>query len=453
MSYSLNIYKMILIINGDYMPIVDYSFTANQLRQLVMDTHSLIPTGEGTLNSIYFDNAATTPPFASVINEINKYTPWYKYVSKKSIKAKLISAMYEESRKSIKRFVNADMENDTVIYTKNTTEAINILSDVLTQQYPDTKPLVITTYMEHMSDYLPWKFRCSCELVNVTQDGRLSMEDLENKLKKYAGKVKLVAVAGANNVIGYVNPIHEIAELAHKHGAKIFVDAAQLIQHRRIYMNSPKLSAIQTDEYTYPANEIQKIDYLAFSAHKTYAPFFTGALIGDKTVLNQVNPFCFGAGITESVTTESVVLKESPVRYEAGSNNILGAIALATAIQTIEQTGFNIIQEYEASLLTYTINQLKQIPDVILYGDTNNTKDRIPIISFNIRNMDTEEVADYLLDNFGLIIKHGLCGSDLYVKKLIEGSTFSGVVRLSFGLYNQTYEIDRVITALSKLLL
>ena len=130
-TYSLNIYKMILIINGDYMPIVDYSFTANQLRQLVMDTHSLIPTGEGTLNSIYFDNAATTPPFASVINEINKYTPWYKYVSKKSIKAKLISAMYEESRKSIKRFVNADMENDTVIYTKNTTEAINILSDVL----------------------------------------------------------------------------------------------------------------------------------------------------------------------------------------------------------------------------------------------------------------------------------------------------------------------------------
>lgn len=125
-----------------------------QFRRLVMDTHSLIPTKRGTLNSINFDNAGTTPPFNSVIREIKKYTPWYKYLSDKSLKAKFLSELYEQSRKSIKRYVNADMEKDTVIYTKNTTEAINILSDVICHHNKGIKPIVLTTYMEHLSNYL-----------------------------------------------------------------------------------------------------------------------------------------------------------------------------------------------------------------------------------------------------------------------------------------------------------
>lgn len=408
-----------------------------KFRRLVMDTHSLIPTKKGTVNSIYFDNGGTTPPFKSVIREIKKYTPWYKYVSDKSLKAKFLSELYEESRKSIKQFVNADMEKDTVIYTKNTTEAINILSNAICLQNKGVKPVVLTTYMEHLSNYLPWKYRCNSELVEVTSDGKLSLDDLERKLKKYEGKIKLVTVVGASNVTGYINPIYEIAKLTHKYNAKIFVDAAQLIQHHPIDMT--------------PENEMEHIDYLAFSAHKIYAPFFTGVLIGSKELLNNSYPLCFGAGMTQLVTPDKIILEDSPQRYEAGSNNLLGAIALATAIQTINQIGIEKINEYETNLLHYAINKLKENANVIIYGDTSNIENRVPIIAFNYKNKSHEEVAKYLYDSYGIIVKNGLCGADLYVEKLLQGSSYTGVIRISMALYNQTYEIDRVIKALNSL--
>lgn len=409
---------------------------ANTLRKLVMDTSSLIPTKNGTLNSIYFDNAGTTPPFKSVINELDKYSPWYKYVSNKSAKAKFLSELYEESRTSIMNFVNADMDNDTVIYTKNTTEAINLLSNVICQQTSDIKPVVITTYMEHLSDYLPWKYRCDTDLVEVEPNGKLSMLDLENKLLKYQGRVKLVAVAGASNVTGYVNPIHEIARLAHTHNAQILVDAAQLIQHRTINMN--------------PEDMMECIDYIAFSAHKTYAPFFTGALVGNKQVLNKGYPLCYGAGITELVTDNEIILKNSPQRYEAGSNNILGVIALATAIQTITQVNMNVIKKHESELLSYAMHHLKLNPNVIIYGDTTYLEDRIPIIAFNVKDRTHEEVGKYLYEDYGIIVQNGFCGANLYVNKLIYGSPYTGIVRISMGLYNQDFEINRLIKALNE---
>lgn len=405
------------------------------LKKSVMNISSLIPTKNGTLNSIYFDNAGTTPPFNSVVDELEKYTPWYKYVSNKSRKAKFLAELYEDSRTSIKNFVNADMENDTVIYTKNTTEAINILSNVICRQNIDIKPVVITTYMEHLADYLPWKYRCDTDLVEVEPNGRLSMVDLENKLLKYRGRVKLVAVVGASNVTGYVNPIHEIAKLAHTYNAEILVDSAQLIQHRKINMN--------------PDDMMECIDYIAFSAHKTYAPFFTGALVGNKQVLNNGQPLCYGAGITDFVSNNEIILKDSPQRYEAGSNNILGVIALATAIQTINKISIDVIKKHELELLSYAINQLKQNPNVIIYGDTEYLEDRVPIIAFNIKDRTHEEVGKYLYEDYGIIVQNGLCGADLYVKKLIKDSPYTGIVRISMGLYNQEVEIDRLVKALS----
>ncbi|WP_324824268.1 aminotransferase class V-fold PLP-dependent enzyme [Sinanaerobacter sp. ZZT-01] len=408
--------------------------TAATLRELVMDVSYLIPTNNGTLTSIYFDNAGTTPPFRTVVEELEKYTPWYKYISDKSRKAKFLSELYEESRISVKNFFNADMEEDTVIYTKNTTEAINILSNVICQQNAETKPIVITTYMEHLSNYLPWKFRCDTVLVDVEKNGRLSMSDLEEKLDRYKGRVKLVAVAGASNVTGYINPIYEIARMAHLHNAEILVDAAQLMQHRRIDMH--------------PEDVMESIDYIAFSAHKTYAPFFTGALVGNKHALNMGYPLCFGAGITELVTDQEVILKKSPQRYEAGSNNILGVIALATAIQTMIRVHMDVIKKHESELLSYAMRQMKENPRVILYEDSENLEDQVPIIAFNVEGKKPEETARYLYENYGIITKNGYCGADLYVKKLVEGSPYTGIVRISLGLYNQDFEIDRLIKAL-----
>jgi len=406
------------------------------LRNLTMDVTSLTPTNNGSLFNIYFDNGGTTPPLKSVVAETEEYTPWYKYVAANSLKAEFLTALYEQGRTTIKRFVGADMELDTAAYTKNTTEAINILSNVVRLRMGCERPVVITTYMEHMSNYLPWKFRFDTVLAGLTPDGRLSMADLERKLCQYRGRVALVAVTGASNVTGYVNPIHDIARLAHHYGAEIFVDAAQLVQHRNICMT--------------PADPAERIDYLAFSAHKIYAPFFSGVLIGPRKVFDEALPLYFGAGMASSITEDDIVFKDGPARYEAGSQNLLGAIALCCALLTIERTGMHAIQKHESGLLAYGTELLSRIPAVIQYGDTNCLTDRVPIISFNVRGKTPEQTGAYLYDDYGIILKNGTCGANLYVEKLTQGSPYAGVVRISMALFNQRFELERLAEALEQ---
>lgn len=410
--------------------------TAESLQDLTVDITSLIPTNNGNMFNIYFDNGGTTPPMESVVKAIEKYTPWYKYVASKSLKADFLSSLYEQGRTTIKRYVGADLKTDIAIYTKNSTEAINILSNVILMRYHDQNPVVITTYMEHLSNYLPWKFRFTTILVDVLPDGRLSMPDLERKLWQYRQRVKLVAVTGASNVTGYVNPIYDIARLAHRYGAEIFVDGAQLVQHRNVCMR--------------PADPAEHIDYLSFSAHKIYAPAFSGVLIGPQRVFDEALPLYFGAGMESFATDSEILLKQGPERYEGGSNNLLGAIAISCALLTIERAGMNSIRKQERDLLAYGISLLSRNPNVILYGDTRYLEDRIPIISFNVKGKTYEETAGYLYDNYGIITKNGLVGADLYVHKLTQGTPYDGVVRASMAFFNQQFELDRLAEALMR---
>ena len=414
--------------------IINQNNIGKTLKEKVVDISSVIPAKHKNLYNIYFDNGGTTPPFKSVMKELEEYTPWYKYVASNSLKAEFLSAMYEKGRNTMMEYLGADPEINTAIYTKNTTEAINTLANVLQHEPTKVKPVIITTYMEHLSDYLPWKFRFETVLVDVKPDGRLSMCDLEKKLYMYRDRVRLVAVTCASNVTGYINPVYEIARLTHKYGAEILVDAAQLVQHRKIIMN--------------PRDPSATIDYLAFSAHKIYAPFFTGALIGNKDALNKGCPLIYGAGMTELVTDKEIILKKSPQRYEAGSNNLLGAIAVSASLLTIEQTGMDVIKKHEKELLTYCVRKLKQNPNVIIYGDTDNLDYRVPMVAFNVKGKGHEETAKYLYENHGIITKNGLCGADLYVRKLTEGTPYSGVVRVSMAMFNQKPEIDRLAKAL-----
>lgn len=406
------------------------------LQDLTVDITSLIPTNNGNMFNIYFDNGATTPPMESVVKAIEEYTPWYKYVANKSRKADFLAELYEQGRTTVKRYVGADMEKDIVIYTKNSTEAINILSNVISMRYRGENPVVITTYMEHLSNYLPWKFRFDTVLVDVLPDGRLSMTDLERKLHRYRGRAKLVAVTGASNVTGYVNPIHDIARMAHRYDAEIFVDGAQLVQHRSVCMR--------------PADPAERIDYLSFSAHKIYAPAFFGVLIGPQRAFDEALPLYFGAGMESTATDEKIVIKKGPERYEGGSNNLLGATALSAALLTIERAGMHAIRKRESDLLEYGIGLLSRNPDVILYGDTEYLEDRIPIISFNLRGKTYGETAGYLYDDYGIITKNGLCGADLYVQKLTEGTPYNGIVRASLAFFNDRFELDRLAEALKR---
>lgn len=412
----------------------DIKDEAEVLKDLTVDITSLVPTNNGNMFNIYFDNGATTPPMESVVKAIEEYTPWYKYVADNSRKADFLAELYNQGRKTIKGYVGADMEMDMAIYTKNSTEAINILSNVILMRSREQNPVIITTYMEHLSNYLPWKFRFETVLVDVLPDGRLSMSDLERKLRQYRGRVKLVAVTGASNVTGYVNPIHDIARMAHRYGSEIFVDGAQLVQHRKVCMR--------------PADPAERIDYLSFSAHKIYAPAYSGVLIGPQRVFDEALPLYFGAGMESSATPQKIKFKQGPERYEGGSNNLLGAIALSCALQTIEGAGMYAIRKKESELLAYGISLLSRNPKVILYGDTEHLEDHIPIISFNVRARTPEETSGYLYDNYGIITKHGLCGADLYVQKLTEGTPYDGVVRVSMAFFNQRFELDRLAEAL-----
>ena len=408
--------------------------TSETLQGLAVDISSLIPTKNGNMLNIYFDNGATTPPIHAVVRAVEEYAPWYKYVAYNSRKADFLTTLYEQGRISAKRFVGADTDEDIAIYTKNSTEAINILSNVILMRYKDEKPVIITTYMEHLSNYFPWKFRFETVLTDVLPDGRLSIKDLEHKLRKYRGRVKLVAVTGASNVTGYINPIHEIARLAHFYGAEIFVDGAQLVQHRYVCMR--------------PCDPMDHIDYLCLSAHKIYAPSYSGVLIGPKYAFDEALPLYFGAGMQAFTTDEEIIFKEGPARYEGGSNNLLGAIALSCSIQTLKQAGMDSIKRHENDLLSYGFYLLSQNPNVILYGDSYCLNNRIPILSFNIKGKTPEATSEYLYNDFAIITKNGLCGANLYVQKLTQATPYNGVVRVSLAFYNQRSELERLAKAL-----
>lgn len=173
-------------------------------------------------------------------------------------------------------------------------------------------------------------------------------------------------------------------------------------------------------------------------------------LVGPQRAFDAALPLYFGAGMEASATDQEIVLKDGPERYEGGSNNLLGAVALSCALLTIESAGMNAIRRQESGLLKYGICLLSNIPGVILYGDPEDLRDRIPIISFNVRGKTYDETAGYLYDDYGIITKNGECGAGLYIQKLTQGTPYDGLVRASLAFYNQQTELDRLADALER---
>jgi cysteine desulfurase / selenocysteine lyase len=423
---------------------------SSYFRNLVVGADTQVPLMTGKyVTAVNFDNAATTPPFLSVMQEIMNFAPWYSSIHRgKGYKSVWSSNVYEEGRNTIKQFVSADATRDIVIYTKNTTESINLLAHVLFQK--DQDQVILTTDMEHLANDLPWRSKFTVDYIGVDEHGALSLEDVENKLNKYAGKVKLVTVSGASNVTGYVNPIYTIAKLAHRYGAKILVDGAQLVPHASVDMK--------------PYDSGEHIDYLAFSAHKMYAPFGIGVLIGPKGTFEQSEPIYQGGGAVRLVSRDFIEWSGPPAKDEAGTPNIMGLVALLTAIKTIQSIGMPVIGEYERSLIQYAIEGLKQIPNITLYSHRDIKEDRVSLISFNVEGMDHGLLSEILACESGIAVRNGLFCAHCYAEKLLNLSCeeiencrknhdlpFPGMVRASFGLYNTRYEIDRFLESLNRI--
>lgn len=402
----------------------------------VVGNNTKICTNYGCRNRIYFNNGATALILKEVINKTNNLYPYYTYLHSNNYNSEQITEMYNEAKDIIKNYIGADIYKDTVVYVKNATFGINIFANILTQI--DKDQVILTTKMEHMGNYLPYAERLNTVLIDVLPDGNIDLEDYKDKLELYKGKVKFVCVTGASNTTGIVNPIYKMARLAHQYGAKIFVDAVQLIHHKPFYMK--------------PHNSPDHIDFLAFSGHKFYSGLCGGALVGPKNFFDQYLPIEYGGYISEFVNTKKIVLRDSPSRYEAGYPNITGIIAMATALKFISRIGINNIDQIESDLYKYLLDGLKKIPNIILYG-TEADASHIPFISFNFKGINHSTISKILGYDYAIEIASGKNSADIYIQTLLgltDEQAYElylrnidyGVLRVSLGFYNTYEEID-----------
>lgn len=429
---------------------MNYKVAESPYRHLVLGTDTKVPLANGEwVTGINFDNAASTPPLLAVMEEIQKFSPLYSSIHRGTgFKSQYSSRLYEEARTAVLNFVNADPKHDTVIFVKNATEAINKLSYRL--RSTTKKAVVLSTWMEHHSNDLPWREKFEVDYVQVDPRGRLSLEDLEYKLNKYKGKVRLVTVTGASNVSGYLNPIHKIAELAHRYQAEILVDAAQMIPHTPINMR--------------PANPLQRLDYLAFSAHKMYAPFGIGALIAPSETFQPGAPEYSGGGTAQVVTHDWIIWNPTPLKDEAGTPNVMGVVALVAAIKTLSGLGMKKIDQYECRLAEYTYDKLKAMPGITLYSDYKPGEPHIGVIPFNVNGLHHERVGEILAQEAGIAVRTGCFCTQPYVQKLL-GITLKqmefyrrnpqavrpGVIRISFGMYNKFSEVNTFLQTIEQI--
>ena len=420
------------------MVIIMHKENIDDLRKLLIGLDKKVNVdGKGRLVPINFDNAATTPPFKRVMKKVLETSEYYGSIARgDGQKSQLCSDLYEESRQYILEYFNAPEEIYTAIFVGNTTDGLNKLSNILIDNKDD---IVITTRMEHHSNDLPWRNKCDLKYAEVDKNGRVKIEEIECLLDKYKERVKYVTITGASNVTGYVNDIKRVAKAAHKYGAKIIVDGAQLIPHKKISMTQEDVN--------------ENIDFLVFSGHKVYAPFGSGVIIGLREVFNEKEPSSLGGGTVQIVLDDRQLLLDTPERNEAGTPNLFGAISIAESLKQMDKIGFETIENNERELIAYLIKELKSFEKVILYGDNENISDRLGILVFNIECMSYEKVGEYLSNIRAIGVRQGGFCSHPYTRRVLgikdddlqkymsECGT-PGLVRVSLGVYNSKKEAN-----------
>lgn len=431
----------------------DYPTTLAELRSGIVGIDTLVPVlGGAERPYVYLDNSASTPTFHRVMRCIQEFMPWYSGVHRGTgFKSWVATDAYDKAHEVVGKFVGADVTSNIVTFTKNTTECVNKLANRFPFAPDD---IVVTTSTEHHSNDLPWRRRATVIHVPILDKGFLDIDALRAILLEYKHRVKLVAVNGASNITGICPPIHHIAELAHAAGAKIFVDAAQLAPHRRIDM-------LPND---FPGH----LDFLAFSAHKMYAPFGTGVLIGPTEFFEETEPDAVGGGVAAIVTLDDVQWNDVPHNDEAGSPNVVGGIALAEACCILQSVGMDAVAVHEQQLLAYAYEKLERVPGLVLYGPTENLEDKVGVITFNMQGLHPGLVGAILSVEGGIGVRNGYFCAQPYVKKLLnvgddeakdsgcgvvtsDVTSFPGMVRASLGCYSNEDDIDALVEMLTKI--
>jgi len=430
---------------------------ACDLRSLVTGVETQAPLlGGARRQYVNLDNAATTPPFRGVMDQVNGFVNWYSSVHRGAgFKSYLSTELYERCRQIVLDFVGGSPSHHTVIFCCNTTDAVNYLCRRLKLRDDE---LVLTTLMEHHSNLLPWRLAGPVDYVGICQeDGSLDMAQLEAKLAAHGGRVKLVAVTGASNVTGFMPPVRRIARLAHEHGAWLLVDAAQLIAHRPVSMGG--------------ADDPERIDFLAFSGHKMYAPFGSGALVGPREAFGEGTPSRVGGGAVDLVTLNDIEWAAAPEKEEAGTPNLMGALALAKAAQIMGQIGMERVAQHERELTREALKRLSRIARIRVFGQVDPLlrNDRLGVIPIQADNMDHALLAAVLSYEWGIGVRNGCFCAHPYMERLLglddkemerilscvrcgDHRALPGFVRISVGLYNNLEEIDYLAHALEEIM-
>lgn len=386
----------------------------------------ILSTKIGKYPLIYFDNGATSEKPSVVISRITQYYELENANIHRGVHhlSQLSTENYENARTSIQEFIGAKHSHE-VLFTSGTTEGINLVA----QCFGDLLKVgdeVLITEMEHHSNIVPWQMlaerkQLTLRYIPLKTNGELDLSQLDELLTE---KTKLVSITHISNSLGTINPIEDIIEKAHKKGAKVLIDAAQSLQHMKV--NVQDLDC----------------DFLVFSGHKVFGPTGTGILYGKEAILNSMPPYKGGGDMIKTVTMQGTTYNELPHKFEAGTPNIAGGIALGTAIDWMDSFNYDEIQAYEHDLLEYGTERIKEIEGVTIYGTSEN---KSSILSFLIDGHHPYDIGT-LLNQQGVAVRTG----HHCTQPVMDFFKIPGTIRASFSFYNTKEEIDYFIEALKK---
>ncbi len=376
---------------------------------------------------VYFDNAATTQKPRCVVEAItNEYysvnANVHRGVHFLSQKA---TELHEASRETVRKFLNARSSNE-IVFTRGTTESINLLVSSFGEEFMEEGDEVIISVMEHHSNIVPWQLLAarkgiSMKVIPMNDRGELLLDEYE---KLFSERTKIVSVTHVSNVIGTVNPLKKIIEIAHEHGVPVLVDGAQSVPHMKVDVQD--LNA----------------DFYAFSGHKIYGPTGVGVLYGKEDWLDRIPPYQGGGEMIQSVTFEKTVFNELPYKFEAGTPDYIGTTSLAKALDYVSALGMDNIAAYEHELIQYATEKMEKIEGMRIFGEAEEKGSVISFLVGNIHHLD----MGTLLDRLGIAVRTGHhCAQPLIQRLGVEGT-----VRASFAFYNTKEEIDTLVAGIER---
>jgi cysteine desulfurase/selenocysteine lyase len=375
---------------------------------------------------VYFDNGATSQKPKVVIEAISKYYQEINANIHRGVHtlSQLATDAYEASRIKIQQHLNAQFSHE-IIFTSGTTHGINTVANGFAFILKEGDEVLVSA-MEHHSNIVPWQMLCErtgakLKVIPMNENGELILSEYKKLLSE---KTKIVAVNHISNALGTINPIKEMIEMAHKVGAAFLVDGAQAVPHLK-----PDVQALDCDFYV-------------FSGHKMCGPTGTGILYGKEKWLNKLHPYQGGGEMIETVTFEKTTYAGLPHKFEAGTPNIAGGIVLGTAVDYLNEIGFEAISNHEHELLVYATEKLLEIDGLKIYG---TAKEKASVISFNIEGIHPYDIGT-IIDNLGIAVRTG----HHCAQPVMDFYKIPGTIRASFAFYNTKQEVDELVDSVKK---